>query len=144
MSSRWPSPRPPSPAISAGQIEALRESCERFDALLGRGAPLDFVEENMRFHRTVLEAAGSERLAAMVLQVIELPLVYKSYTWYSPQQTSISAHHHRQLLRALSSHDGDRAEAIMKEHVFEARDFLVGTLRADGERQGRPDARRKR
>ena len=31
---------------------------------------------------------ASERLAGMVRQVIELPLVYKSYVWYSPDQAS--------------------------------------------------------
>ena len=37
----------------------------------------------------------------MVRQVIELPLVYSSYVWYSPEQQRISAHYHLQLTRAL-------------------------------------------
>ena len=61
----------------------------------------------------------------MVRQVIELPLVYKSYIWYSPDQKRISAHYHRQITNALAARDAERAELIMKEHVFEARDLLV-------------------
>jgi DNA-binding GntR family transcriptional regulator len=71
----------------------------------------------------------------MVRTVIELPLVYKSYIWYSPDQWRISAHYHRQITRALEARDGERAELVMKEHVFEARDLLVEQVRAA---EGRP------
>jgi DNA-binding GntR family transcriptional regulator len=61
--------------------------------------------------------------------VIEIPLVYKSFYWYSPEQKLISQHYHRQLTRALRVGDAERAELIMKEHVLEARDFLLAQLR---------------
>ena len=83
------------------------------------------------FHSTILDVAGSARLASMVRRVIQLPLVYKSYIWYSPDQKRISSHYHRQIVNALAAGDGERAELIMKEHVFEARDLLVAQLRAD-------------
>ena len=63
--------------------------------------------------------------------MIELPLVYKSYIWYSPDQKRISSHYHRQIVNALSTGDAERAELIMKEHVFEARDLLVAHVRAE-------------
>ena len=44
----------------------------------------------------------------MVRQVIELPLVYRSYVWYSPEQQRISAHYHTQITRALESRDAER------------------------------------
>jgi DNA-binding GntR family transcriptional regulator len=65
----------------------------------------------------------------MVRKVIETPLVYKSYIWYTPQQRRISGHYHRQIARALAAHDAERAELLMKEHVFEARDLLVAHVR---------------
>ena len=76
----------------------------------------------------------------MVRGVIELPLVYKSYIWYSPDQKRISSHYHRQIVRALATGDAERAELVMKEHVFEARDILVGRLR-DEERHAQAEAR---
>jgi DNA-binding GntR family transcriptional regulator len=116
--------------LSDGAIHGLRQSCERFERLLETDAAMgELVKENLFFHNTILESAGSARLGAMVRQVIELPLVYRSYVWYSPEQQRISAHYHVQITRALESRDAERAELVMKEHVFEARDLLLAHWR---------------
>jgi DNA-binding GntR family transcriptional regulator len=115
--------------ISPEEVERLRESCDRFEALSPDEDLRELVRENLLFHDTIVEVAGSARLASMVRRVIELPLVYKSYIWYSPDQKRISVHYHRQIVKALEAGDAERAEFIMKEHVFEARDLLVARLR---------------
>ena len=121
--------------LSDDAVASLRASCERFDSLLGTEDMNELVAENLVFHQTILEGAGSPRLVAMVRQVIELPLVYRSYVWYSEQQQRISSHYHWQIARALEARDAERAELVMKEHVYEARDLLLShwrDLEADG------------
>lgn len=115
--------------ISDTQVEVLRESCDRFDRLDPDTDLREVVRENMLFHSAIFEAAGSSRLESMARRVVELPLVYKSYSWYSPDQQRISVHYHRQIANALAARDAERAELIMKEHIFEARDLLVARLR---------------
>jgi DNA-binding GntR family transcriptional regulator len=115
--------------ISDGDIGRLHESNARFAALRATDDVVELVRENLVFHNTILEAAASERLAGMVRKVIELPLVYKSFYWYSPEQKLISDHYHRELARALAARDAERAELIMTEHVLEARDFLIAKLK---------------
>jgi DNA-binding GntR family transcriptional regulator len=118
--------------IAPADVVRLEESCARFDRLRAEDDLLDLVKENLFFHNVILEAAASERLTQMVRKVIEIPLVYKSYFWYSPEQKLISEHYHQQLTLALRGGDADRAELIMKEHVLEARDFLLAQLRVKG------------
>lgn len=111
-------------------IAGLRESCDRFEALVRNDADMSaLVKENLLFHQTILDNAGSARLGAMVRQVVELPLVYRSYIWYSLEQRQISAHYHSQISWALESRDSERAELVMKEHIFEARDLLLAHWR---------------
>ncbi len=117
---RWAATR-----IDAGGLQRLRESCARFEKLVAGSNVNELVAENALFHDTILAAAGSERLAGMVRQVIATPLVYKSYIWYSPEQAAASYHYHRQLTNALERRDPSRAEFIMREHVYEARDVLA-------------------
>ena len=116
--------------VTAAQLEELRASCDRFAALLGGDDLPALVAENGFFHDTILAAAESERLSGMVRQVVAMPLVYKSYVWYSPAQASASHHYHLQLVKALERADGERAEIVMREHVFEARDVLVQHMAA--------------
>lgn len=114
--------------LSDEKLLALRASCERFEAMSPADDLREVVRENFVFHNTILEAAGSTRLSGMVRQVVELPLVYKSYVWYSPEQARISQHYHRQITRALERRDAERAELVMKEHVLEARDVLIAHI----------------
>jgi DNA-binding GntR family transcriptional regulator len=114
--------------ITPDEVGALHESCERFEALAD-GEVGELVKENMFFHNAILRASASDRVANLVCKVIELPLVYKSYIWYSQEQRHISAHFHRQITRAIAARDEERAQLAMKEHVFEARDLLVAHVR---------------
>ena len=114
--------------ITESEVAELRASCERFVALRAQDDVMELGRENVRFHDVILDAARSDRLAQMVRGVIQLPLVYRSYVWYSPDQKLISEHYHRQLTAALAARESERAELVMKEHVLEARDFLIARL----------------
>lgn len=114
------------------QLVQLRESCARFESLVEAHDVTGLVAENLSFHQLVFDASGSDLLAGMARQTIALPLVYKSYIWYSPEQTRASLHYHRQLVAAFEHRDPDRAERIMTEHVLEARDLLAERLNDNG------------
>ena len=117
--------------IDAAALQTLHESCARFEKLVVGSNVNELVTENRLFHDTILAAADSARLAGMVRQVIAAPLMYRSYIWYSPEQASASYHSHRQLTNALERRDPSRAEFIMREHVYEARDVLVQHMQAE-------------
>lgn len=118
--------------ITPEALLELRGSCERFELIVAdAGAPdrvTELVNENALFHEMILDACGSHRLSGMVRQLILTPLVYKSYIWYSPEQARLSFHAHEQLVKALEQRDAERADALMREHVFQARDVLLGHL----------------
>ncbi|HKI93202.1 MAG TPA: FCD domain-containing protein, partial [Gaiellaceae bacterium] len=100
----------------------------------------EMVGENLFFHTTILEIAGSQRLTEMVRKVIELPLVYKSFHWYSQDQKRMSEHAHEQLVNVLAARDDDRAELIMRGHVYDGRDVLLANLHAIAARAAGGDA----
>jgi DNA-binding GntR family transcriptional regulator len=117
-------------SITAEQLEDLSASCLRFGRLRADGDLRDLVKENLRFHSTILEAAGGSYLTELVHRVLRIPLVYQVYVWYSPEQKAVSEDYHRQLARLLEERDAVRAESVMQEHVLRARDVLIAELRA--------------
>ena len=119
--------------VSSHEIDLLRESCDRFDSIAGddvprarQGEPLVPQRDPSGGRQRPPERNGAPGDRA--------PLVYRSYVWYSPDQKRISAHYHRQITHALSVRDAERAELVMREHIFEARDLA----RCQRSRSSRP------
>ena len=114
--------------LRPAQIEELRASCGRFEMLAAEGDLRGVVAENLYFHETIHEAAASSRLTEMVRQTIALPLVYRSFVWYSPEQFGASLHYHRQLVGAFERRrararrgDHEAARARSSRHARRAR-----------------------
>lgn len=115
--------------LTEADIEALQESCERYEKLVRQDENLPkLAEENFRFHDTIVSAAASERLVSMIRQVTAVPLIYKSYMTYSSENRETALEHHRAILAALVDRDPDRAELAMKSHVMWARDVALAHL----------------
>jgi DNA-binding GntR family transcriptional regulator len=118
------------------ELERLRELAGEMEALPGR---FDDHEEEIRilvglnqaFHGIIVEASRNKRLQRLINRTVEIPLMFKAFFWYTPHERTISNHYHRQMLEALEKGDADRAEIIMREHVYEGRDFVIGALKED-------------
>ena len=110
--------------ITPRELARMRTSVERMEKL----EPKDLehlVLQNGIFHDTILQAADSQRLVAMVTQTRALPLIYQSYAWYTTAQLSLSLEYHRRVLAALERRDAELAEHDMRHHLFNAREALT-------------------
>ncbi len=110
--------------ITERELARLRTSVERMEKLKPKDLE-QLVHQNGIFHDTILQAADSQRLVAMVTQTRALPLTYQSYAWYTPDQLSLSLECHRRVLSALERHDAEQAEYDMRHHLFNAREALT-------------------
>lgn len=117
--------------ISAEELSHLQELAAQMEALTAkkRGPDLDrFSLLNNEFHRTILAAAHSPRLAAILEPLIEIPLVLlKHYNWHSKVNPVRSNEQHREIIAALSAHDPIWAKTRMHAHIISTRprDHLV-------------------
>ena len=68
--------------ITPRELARLRNSVERMEKLKPKDLE-QLVQQNGIFHDTILQAADSQRLVAMVTQTRALPLIYQSYAWYT-------------------------------------------------------------
>jgi DNA-binding GntR family transcriptional regulator len=122
--------------IEQRELERLRELAGEMEGLPGR---FDDHEEEIRalvvlnqeFHGTIVQASRNRRLEHLINRTVELPLMFKAFFWYTPHERNISNHYHRRILESLENGDADRVEITMREHVYEGRDFVIGSLKED-------------
>jgi DNA-binding GntR family transcriptional regulator len=108
-------------AALAGNVdlEALGELARDMDAAAaGRTADVDRITElNNRFHGLILQGSGNRRLSDVVSSVVQVPLVWQTFSHYSEESLRRSLAHHHELVSALAAGDGDWAESVMRSHV---------------------------
>lgn len=114
--------------LSERTLDQLETSCDKFSELCDSGDVRGLGRENTFFHQTILNASGNSRLITLVRDAMQLPLVYTSYVWNSPERRQTSARYHRHIAEALQARDGDRAEQLMRQHTLETRDAMISAI----------------
>jgi DNA-binding GntR family transcriptional regulator len=116
--------------------ECLRDRLER-PAVRRR-----FLMLNHQFHGRLYGAVSNLHLQHMIGRMTDIPSVIRNYFNFSDSQLQESQAAHRGILRAILNRDPDRAAALMREHIWAARDrMLVSGEPADPPLSSRPNGR---
>ncbi|MDQ0163038.1 GntR family transcriptional regulator [Bacillus alveayuensis] len=92
------------------------------------------VEANNRFHESIFAACRNEHLHFHLSKVVVIPLVFRSFYWYSESELQRSLDFHKIILKAIQDQEPDRARIAMHEHIYEGRDQVLKHLDKDQNR----------
>lgn len=121
--------------VAAATLGILEACVIEGDALLASGwldpaALLPYRQMNVRFHETVLRAAGNPWLMDFVRRTHNVPLASdRIILWEDFAVIQRSHDDHRRIAGALAQGDGERAARLMNEHVIFAGEVLCRHLR---------------
>jgi DNA-binding GntR family transcriptional regulator len=108
---------------SPEQVVRLRHLAEEMLALEAKGTPdalSRIAEANGEFHRLIIQAAGTQRLSLMMAQVVEVPLVLRTFHRYNADALRRSLRHHMEIVSAFEVRDGAWAGSVMRSHIAAA------------------------
>lgn len=114
--------------MHAAETDLLTALCEQMEACAQRGGAHDLLalgKLNSSFHRRIVDAADSPRLATMLGSVVQVPLVMRTFSRYTPDALARSMGHHRELTAAIRAGVPEWAGSVMRSHVIAARAALV-------------------
>lgn len=95
------------------------------EAAAGPRPDVDTITElNNRFHSAVMAASGNDRLTQLVSSIVQVPLVWRTFSHYTPNAMRRSLAHHHEIVEALRAGDAGWAESVMRAHVRAARATL--------------------
>lgn len=109
-------------------LATLRTLARTMEVTLSEGGShfLERIAElNDSFHKTILAVADSPRLSRLMGQLVELPIVLRTFNCYSEEQLRRSLGHHVELVAAFEARDPVWAESVMKAHVLSAKHALT-------------------
>lgn len=119
---------------SSVQLAEMDEAIRGFEKSLAAAARGD-VEGlrnvnacNGRFHQAVLDAARHERLAVLLRNATDVPLVYQAFRHFDRNELRRSNMFHRWIRDAIAAGNPARAERLMIEHIDQGRDVLLARL----------------
>lgn len=101
----------------AATIERALIDCEQFDESNNDEEP-SYFDLNMRFHQTLMEAAGNDYLSEMLYQRGNRLIGYLNARHRLAGEAQRSAADHRRIYQAVIDGDCDGARATMISHVM--------------------------
>lgn len=108
--------------ISAADLAGLRDHNAAIKRSVERDHPdiPAFLDHNRQFHTTIIHAAASDRLASMLAQIVEQPVVLRTALQYDRENLRRAYREHDELLAAFARQDGNWAAAVMTGHILRA------------------------
>src|SRR5579871_2206491 len=79
--------------------------------------PQEYLIHDVRFHRTIARAAGNPILGALMETITANLYGYRSKTVQNAQDLKESAEMHREIYRAIRSHNPGQARQTMEQHL---------------------------
>lgn len=127
--------------VPRADLDDLKHCLSGLDALVfGGGLTVDsfsgYVELNEQFHRTIIDLADSAVLSRQIARAVTLPfasasafVMVQARLPEAQVMFTVAQDHHRCIVRAIEAREGQRAEALMREHARLARRNLELALR---------------
>lgn len=117
--------------IGEGRVpDGARQAVEDLSAVPNNAPWREVVEPDMRFHRAIIDAAGSPRLSRAYSQVqaeIQLCMVQLRPHYEHPSEV---ADEHTELLAAIVDGDPELADKLFRAHLTDAVQNLSSALAA--------------
>jgi DNA-binding GntR family transcriptional regulator len=106
----------------AADVDLLQQLADDMTAAAARPRPdLDVLTElNSRFHSAILEASGNDRIRTLLASLVQMPLVWRTFSHYTPEELRRSLTHHHELVDAMRAGNATWAESVMRAHIQSA------------------------
>ncbi|TDW31364.1 GntR family transcriptional regulator [Cryobacterium psychrophilum] len=110
--------------VPTDAVIANREIAEFTD-----GSPLDLVEPDMRFHLSLIDAMGNERMSKMYRSLVsEVRLCMTRVQGLNLLGPGLIHAEHQKILELLREGEGEAAALLLDDHLGRARERLVEAL----------------
>ena len=121
LAARWAAEKATDEAINA-----MREVLELQEFYTSKASPEQLKNTDSRFHEILYAASGSNALLDTLAPLHRRIVKYRRASLSGQQRAEQSYDEHKALFQAILNHDGDEAERLLRLHIENARDNILG------------------
>jgi len=105
--------------VTPEQVAELDRICDDFSSMVERGYFGGACEADVKFHETLIECAGNERLVELY-QASNIPLFHQKLgkTQTHMDDYELTDQEHREIVAGIKEHDIKRAEEALLKHLI--------------------------
>jgi DNA-binding GntR family transcriptional regulator len=112
---------------TAKGIEILKQHADSFSELVEKDHKR-FLQKitlvNNELHQQILQSCGNQRLATLLVAVVQVPMVHQTFARYQIEDLRRSASQHHDLVQAIARKDREWAKAIMMAHLLSGKQVI--------------------
>lgn len=103
--------------VTKEQLSRLEKICKDFSSMVEQGYYAGACEADLRFHETLMECAGNEKLVRTYTNS-HIPLFHRQLTRTNSSENDyeLTDKEHRAIVQALAEKNFSRAEEVMRMH----------------------------
>lgn len=112
--------------LSAAQLDELDEIVSQAEAAEAHGDYPAVSRLDYEFHRRLAQATGNRYLGRYLVHLHQVAARFNLAAWRRDGRAHASLHEHRRIVETLRSRDPAASQAVMLEHIENARRRVVG------------------
>jgi DNA-binding GntR family transcriptional regulator len=112
---------------SAQDLERMARQADRFSELAEKASSRQrhlIAQTNNELHLQILAASGNQRLASLLVAVVQVPMVHQTFARYEREDLRRSASQHQDLVQAIRRRDSAWARAAMQSHILAGKQVI--------------------
>lgn len=121
LAARWAAEKASDEAIAA-----MKEVLDLQEFYTTKSAPEQLKNTDSRFHELLYAASGSNALLDTLAPLHRRIVKYRRASLSGQQRAEQSYDEHRAILQAVVNRDGNEAERLLRRHIENARDNILG------------------
>jgi DNA-binding GntR family transcriptional regulator len=112
---------------TAQDVETLKKHADSFSELVEKDHKRlrqKITQVNNDLHQQILHSCGNQRLATLLVAVVQVPLVHQTFARYEIEDLRRSASQHHDLVQAIARKDREWARATMMAHLLSGKQVI--------------------
>jgi len=108
-------------------VETLKKHADSFAELVEKDHKRlrqKITQVNNDLHQQILHSCGNQRLATLLVAVVQVPLVHQTFARYEIEDLRRSAIQHHDLVQAIARKDREWAKATMMAHLLSGKQVI--------------------